>query len=251
MLKLLFDADMLVFRCSSAVEQEINWEGDLWTLHADAAEAKAALDDMVQGIAEHVLQHYGYVGEYEIVMCFTDDTANFRKLILPTYKLNRVGKRKPVCYKGVKEWVKENFTTCQIPTLEADDCIGILATAKGSNAVIISGDKDFKTIPARFYDFLHDTFYEITEAEADYNHLKQTLVGDTADNYKGCPSIGEVSAKKLLDKDPTWNCVLEAFKKKGLSETEALIQARVARILRADDYDFKAGCYIPWCPKTN
>lgn len=248
MLKILFDADMLAFRASAACEREINWYGDLWTLHADAADAKAAVDDMVQTITDKVLSHYNYTGEYEIVMCFSDK-QNYRKKILPTYKLNRVGKRKPVCYQGVVEWVKEQFTTCQIDGLEADDCIGILATTKGTNAIIISGDKDFKTIPGKFYDFLRDTYYENTEEQADYWHLYQTLIGDTSDNYKGCPGIGAVTAKKLLDADPTWKCVLGAFKKKGLSEEEALIQARVARILRASDYDFKARQPIPWQPK--
>ena len=68
MLKILFDADMLAFRASAACEREINWYGDLWTLHADAAEAKAAVDDMVQTITDKVLSHYNYTGEYEIVM---------------------------------------------------------------------------------------------------------------------------------------------------------------------------------------
>lgn len=247
MLKILFDADMVVFRASAACEREINWYGDLWTLHADAAEAKAAVDDMVHTITDKVLAHYEYKGEYEIVMCFSD-RQNFRKRILPTYKLNRVGKRKPVCYQGVVDWVKENFITCQFCGLEADDCIGILATTKGFDSIIISGDKDFKTIPGKFYDFLRDTYFEQTEKEADYWHLYQTLIGDTSDNYKGCPGVGAVTAKKLLDADPTWNCVVQAFAKKGLSEEEALLQARVARILRSSDWDKTYKVPILWEP---
>ena len=247
MLKILLDADMLIFRACSAAETPINWGGDLWTLHADAAEAKGAVDDMVQTIVDKVLNHYDYKGEYEIVMCLSD-TENFRKTILPTYKLNRASKRKPICYPSVKEWVEENFTTCQIPTLEADDCVGILATTPNTKAVVVSGDKDFKTIPARFYNFLSDTYYETTTKEADYYHLFQTLVGDTADNYKGCPGCGAVGAKKLLDPAPTWETVVNAFAKKNISEGEALTQARVARILRYEDYDFKNHKPILWCP---
>ena len=177
------------------------------------------------------------------------NTENFRKKILPTYKLNRVGKRKPVCYYGVKQWVEDRFTCYQRPGLEADDCIGILATHKEPNAVIVSGDKDFRTIPGRFYDFLRDEYYEISEEEANYWHLFQTLIGDTADNYKGCPGVGAVSAKKLLDENPSWETVVNAFEKKGLTEEDALIQARVARILRASDYDFKNKRPILWSPK--
>lgn len=246
-LLILFDADMLVFRASSSVEVETHWHDGLWTLHSDEAEAEAIVDDMVQTYVDKVLNHYKYTGQYEILMCFSD-RDNFRKKILPTYKLNRQGKRKPVCYFGVKKWVEENFTCYQRPALEADDCIGILATHRNPNAIIISGDKDFKTIPARFYNFIADEFYDVDKETADYWHLYQTLVGDTADNYKGCPSIGAVGAKKILDEHPTWGAVVDAFKKKGLTEEDALLQARVARILRADDYDFKNKCPKLWTP---
>jgi len=39
-----------------------------------------------------------------------------------------------------------------------------------------------------------------------------------------------------------------AFESRGLTEEDALIQARVARILRADDYDFKESQPILWSP---
>ena len=113
----------------------------------------------------------------------------------------------------------------------------------------MSGDKDFKTIPGRFYDFLRNEFYDITQEEADYWHLFQTLIGDTTDNYKGCPGCGAVSAKKLLDSEgATWETIVGAFEKKGLSESDALVQARVARILRASDYDFETKKPILWSP---
>ena len=41
---------------------------------------------------------------------------------------------------------------------------------------------------------------------------------------------------------------MEAFEKKGLTEDDALLQARVARILRASDYDFKKKEPIMWTP---
>ena len=68
------------------------------------------------------------------------------------------------------------------------------------------------------------------------------------DSYKGCPSVGAVTAKKILDKTPTWEAVVEQFVKKNLTEEDALVQARIARILRAEDYDFKAKKPILWKP---
>lgn len=247
MLKILLDADMLVFRACAACETPIDWDIDCTTLHCEHAAAEAVIDETVLTYVDRVLNHLKHEGNYEIVMCFSD-SENFRKKILPTYKMNRAGKRKPLGYYKVVEWVKENYKCCQKPTLEADDCIGILATLNPDNHIIISGDKDFKTIRGRFYDFIRDTFYETTEEEANYNHLFQTLVGDVADNYKGCPSIGAVTAKKILDKAPTWEAVVEQFVKKNLTEDDALVQARIARILRAEDYDFKAKKPILWKP---
>lgn len=246
-LRILYDADMLVFRATASVETPIQWDDNLWTLHADAGEAKANVDDTVVTLTEKVLRHYNYEGNYEIIMCFSD-TDNFRKKILPTYKINRTDKRKPTCYFGVKKWVEDNYTCYQRQGLEADDCIGILATLKDTPTVIISGDKDFKTIPGRFYDFLRNEFFDITEEEADYWHLYQTLIGDVADNYKGCPGMGPVGAKKLLDQSATWETVVAAFEKKGLTAQDALVQAQVARILRASDYDFKTGQPKLWQP---
>ena len=247
-LKILVDADMIVFKACSTIETPINWYDDLWTVHADAGEAKGIVDDMVLSMVDKVLRHYNYEGNYEIIMCFTDKDDNFRKHIYPLYKANRVGKRKPSGYYGVMKWCEENYKCVSKPSLEADDVIGILAT-KYDDCIIISGDKDFKTIPAHFYDFCRDKFYEISKQEADYWHLYQTLIGDTTDNYKGCPKCGDVTARRLLDEDCSWKTVVSAFEKQGLSENDALTQARVARILRAEDYNFKTHKPILWTPK--
>lgn len=249
---IIVDGDMLVFRACSSVEKAIQWENDLWTLHADAAEAKEQIDETVCNYVDKIMEHYGAGGEYKLYMCFTDPIRNFRKEIMPTYKANRAGKYKPICYGAVKEWMFDNYNCIQLFNIEADDCVGIFATdysKAGYPVVIVSGDKDFKTIPANFYDFIHDEFYEIDEATANRNHLAQTLIGDTADNYKGCPKIGAVGAKKILDADCSWEAVVAAFKKAGLSEEEALVNARVAYILRDGDYDFLTGEVKLWTPE--
>lgn len=249
---IIMDGDMLVFRASSAVEHPIQWEDDLWTLHADAAEAKEQVDEMVSSYVDKVMDNYGWGGEYKVLLCFTDPKFNFRKTIMPTYKANRSGKLKPVCYGAVLKWCKEEYDSHMYAGLEADDVVGILSTSyqrQGFEVCVVSGDKDFKTIPTRFYDFIHDVFYEIDEATADRNHLAQTMIGDVADNYKGCPKIGAVSAAKILDKDCSWNAVKETFAKAGLSEEEALANARVAYILRDKDFDAASGEPILWTPK--
>ena len=104
--------------------------------------------------------------------------------------------------------------------------------------VIWSSDKDLLTIPA--YHLIDGKVVEVNKEEADYNFLYQTLVGDSVDNYKGCPSVGAKTADKLLlDKGATWNTVVEAYASKGLGEEVAIENARLARILRDGEYNFK------------
>ena len=247
-LMLVFDGDMICFQACTVVEHEVNWYGDVWTLWADAADAKGEVDARIAEITAAVLDKLNYEGEYKIVLCFSGED-NFRKKIYPLYKQNRVGKRKPVCYHAIVDWCKRNYESITRPNLEADDLCGILATRHKGHTVIISADKDYKCIPSVFYNFMKRELYVIDEGEADYFHLMQTLMGDTADNYTGCPGIGAKTAQKLFaDKGVSWETVVEAFKKKGLSESYALTQAQVARILRDENYDSKTGEIIPWFP---
>jgi DNA polymerase-1 len=80
----------------------------------------------------------------------------------------------------------------------------------------------------------------------------QTLTGDAVDNYKGCPGIGVKRALGLLfNKKPNeyWEIITKAFEKAGLTEMDALVQARMARILRTDDYNIQKGEVYLWSPK--
>lgn len=250
MLYILLDADMLCFVSCSSVEREINWGDGLWTLHADAKEAETQVDDRVEGIVTTILDKLNYEGEYKIIMCLSDPKVNFRKRILSTYKANRIGKRKPVCYAEVLQWIIDNYDTKSIPTLEADDVIGILATRHKGHEVHCSGDKDFRSIPGVFYNFLKGELYHIDEREADKWFYTQTLIGDKADNYDGCPGIGEKTAAKIFEKEGvSWGTIEKTFIRKGLTKEDALQQARVARILRDEDYRRgKDGELLLWSP---
>jgi DNA polymerase-1 len=165
------------------------------------------------------------------------------------------------------------------PRLEGDDILGILATwqkVRGEK-VIVSIDKDMKTIPGLYCRDLDAGIVEVSEEEADNWHLIQTLAGDQTDGYPGCPGIGmDRAAKAILEptilvpyeheltrgprkgeieiryrEEPTddkWQAVVTRYAAAGLSEEVALMNARVARILRASDYDFKNKRPILWTP---
>ena len=94
MLKILLDADMLVFRACAACETPIDWDIDCTTLHCEHAAAEAVVDNTVLTYVDKVLNHLKYEGVYEIIMCFSD-SENFRKKILPTYNLIIAPRRPP------------------------------------------------------------------------------------------------------------------------------------------------------------
>ena len=75
--------------------------------------------------------------------------------------------------------------------------------------------------------------------------MYQTLIGDKVDGYSGCKGIGDKTARKILGDvgknslEKMWGLVKNSYEKMGYTEEDALRNARMARILRAEDYDFK------------
>ena len=247
MTTLLIDGDILAYTAAFAIETPICWDedNDLWSMHFYAHEG-------YQIIADKIAQYQDELNADKVVVALSDNT-NWRKDILPTYKANRKKQRKPVGLSQMRHFIEDNYKTFIRPGLEADDILGIAMTCnkvvKDPDKIIVSIDKDFKTIPGKICILREGqeiTVQEITKEEADYNHLFQSLTGDSADGYSGCPGVGPKTAEKVLGDDPTWENVVKAYEKKGLTEEDALVQAQVARILRANDYDFEEKQPIPW-----
>lgn len=245
----IIDADIVLYQSASIVEVATDWGDDRWTLHADAREAKIAFDGAIASIVERVKAS-------KTVLCFSAKN-NWRAAVLPEYKANRVGGRKPICFPEVKRYALAKYDCMIEGDLEADDCIGLVATGPKSrwrgckSAVVVSEDKDLKSIPGTLYNPRTGEIQTISKEQADRFHLYQTLVGDSVDNYKGCPGVGPVTAGKILDKDPTWDGVVKAYEECGSTEEEALTQARVARILRHREYNFRTKEIILWKPRPS
>jgi len=246
---LLIDADVVAYEAAAANEVATEWEPGYWTWHCDENAVKVT-------VRAEIDRFMGDLKGDAYKLCLTDSDGNFRKGILPTYKGKRATIKKPLVLKSIKQWMIDELGAYFRPGLEGDDCMGILATMKGKDErVIVSIDKDMKSIPG-LYTRDGKTIVEISQHDADYWHLFQTLTGDQTDGYAGCPGIGPKKAEAILfGVSPPWGTpreawagVVEAYRKAGLGEEEALVQARVARILRASDYDFKKKEPILWTP---
>lgn len=255
---LLLDADMFIHRtCASVSEKFPNPATGEVDLHSDLRQVIRQFENRVNEI-KHTLN-----GD-KIIMCISDASENcFRKDFLPSYKENRKGLGKPDNFNELKEYVKENYTVKTIPRLEADDVLSILATSdwiKGET-VIVSWDKDFLQVPGKFYrlfprptqDLELGEMIDVSVDNGEVFFYQQILVGDPVDNYKGCPRIGAVKAEKLINSNLTskekWSIIVDCFEAKDLTEEDALVQARCARLLTVDDYDAETKTAIPWLPE--
>lgn len=252
---LLVDADTLVYSACTSVEQEIEWEPGFWTLHSSADEAWGHFEAELRGIVTRLKAD-------EVIITLSDyDNERFRNVWFPEYKSNRAGGRKPLCFMQLRAMIAEEYETWIRPGLEGDDILGILAThdsfRPGAEKVIVSLDKDMRTIPGKLCDYNRATRSDdwtvetITEEMAMLFFYTQVLTGDAVDGYKGCPGVGPVKAAKVMDSvedGDYWSAIVATYEKAGLTDIDAIANARMARILWAEDYNFDKREPIAWTP---
>jgi len=240
-MSLLIDADYIVYKACAGAESEIDFGDDVIVVTSKFSDAYSYVERELYKIAEDL-------GQFDDSILFFSDSINFRKLLDPTYKGHR-NRKKPCGYKRVINKLKGEYNVVVMPSLEADDAIGIYAT-KEEGHIICSPDKDMRQIPGDLYD-LSEGVVTITKEEGDRWHLIQTMAGDQTDGYAGVPTIGVKRADAILtEKGATWQTVLETFLEKGLTEEDALLNARLAKILQVEDYDFANQTVRPWTPSS-
>jgi len=240
-MKLLIDADFIVYKSCAAAESEVDFGDDVILVTSNFSDAYGATKRELTKLENKF-------GPLSTVILFFSDSTNFRKKILPEYKGHR-NRKKPCGYKRVINALRKEYKVIIKPTLEADDTMGIYATKYPGN-IIVSPDKDMRQIPGQLYNF--DETFTVTPTEGAKWHLIQTCAGDQTDGYGGISGIGVKRAESLFkEKGYSWKTVVEAFVERGHSEEEALINARLARILTSEDYDFTIKQPILWTPTAD
>ena len=240
-MELLIDADFIVYKSCAAAETEIDFGDDVILVTSNFSDALSATRRELTKIRNKF-------GAFSDIKLFFSDSINFRKKILPEYKGHR-NRKKPCGYKRVIRELKTEFDVIIMPTLEADDAMGIYSTQHPGN-VIVSPDKDMKQIPGKLFN-LEETFTVTKENGAKW-HLIQTLAGDQTDGYAGVPGIGVKRAETLFIKEGySWKTAVKAFKDKDMTEEDALTNARLARILTIDDYDLENKEPKLWSPRPD
>lgn len=245
-MRAVIDADVLVYQaCLAATtpaEHEIG--GDI-VIHdwMSVTEAELVFDNVVESIRDQT-------EATSLVFCMSDHD-NFRKELYPPYKANRKGRR-PLGWSHMRGYCQDKHGGFTKPGLEGDDLVGMHGSQDGS--IIVSIDKDLRTVPGLHLDMNEGEVIAVSDDEANYNHMMQTITGDSTDNYPGCPGLGKVRAARMLEDCTTpterWEVVVKAYEKAGLDVNDALTQARLAYILRSfSDYNTDEGVNL-WTPPT-
>ena len=175
-----------------------------------------------------------------IAASFDLPSATFRDRISAEYKANRAPM--PSDLAEQIPWVHEACRAMGVPILtsegyEADDVIGTLATqaaAAGFNVAIVTGDKDFFQLvggPVRVYNPKDDgAWFDVEGVAAKFGVAPSqvvdvlALMGDTSDNVKGVPGIGEKGARELIVAYGSLDALLEkASDLKAKKQREALL----------------------------
>jgi DNA polymerase-1 len=263
---LLIDGDELLYKAAAGFEHEAAWDIDksIWTTWTETEKA-------MQQVVDQIKKAISRYEPIETVFCLSGDN-DFRYAVAGDYKSDRKKVRKPTGYIHVRDNVIDLITAglgdehgivkvARYDNIEADDCMGILATKPGNeSALIISQDKDMRQIPGMLATYIGAEPKMVTEYEGARWFLTQTLIGDTTDGYKGCPGVGPAGADKIFDKIKThsadvflaeaWKHVVAAYAKAGLNEADALQQARLARILQWSDWDYTKKEPKLWLPSA-
>lgn len=246
---LLADADILLYQAASKNQEDYRWDQETGSTYLYPLEdAIATLDKDIADLMKKT--------KTKEALFALSSSPNFRYNVLPTYKHNRKDVAKPLHLQDLREYLFSNYSCKVKPTLEGDDVMGILMTKYPGKYLCSSIDKDMKQIPGKHYNWKNEEFFEVTEELGDWWFYRQVLTGDPGDGYCGCPGIGPKKAERLLTTTEgttyyvgwQWDVIVKAYESKGLTEEDALIQARVARICRASDWNFKKHEVILWKP---
>jgi len=241
---LLIDADIMYYRAAFSVENSWDFGDGNKLKNSDDAEVIALFSNLLYGICK-ILETNRFI------LCWSLDN-NFRTKVDVRYKANRVKTQRPSCSDQVKKVLMDRYPSLAIDGLEADDIMGILS---GDGTIIVSDDKDLCTVPGVHYkprEPARGPFY-VCDWEADNIWYTQVLMGDRTDGYAGIPGVGPKKAAKILDGYITgrWPRVLQAYADHGLTKEDALTTARLARILRPGEYDWRSNKPNLWSPRES
>lgn len=208
----LIDGDWLLYVATNP-EKELDQEGNpvrkdnkfVYQSNQDVRISIAKMNNVIIDILDSIEAEY-YLGFLT--------GGSFRYKINQDYKANRKGRERPKYFKVLKEYLIDHWGFYQHSELEADDLVRIASKkwndwngifeingigTKVEGSIIVSNDKDILNLEGLHYNPQKQQFIETTKDQAIEYFWKSMIVGDSADNIKGIPKMGEKGAEKLFN----------------------------------------------------
>jgi len=213
----LIDADIVSYRCAASAEGD-PVEVALLRVENQMNEILGACGTI----------NFGSDGEHQ---AFLSGESNFRYDIYPEYKANRK-QEKPKWLQECREFLVTEWGAKIKEGYEADDAIGIAAMA---DTIIASDDKDLLQIAGKHYNIRTQKMLTISPDEAKWMFYFQLLVGDAADNIKGCKGIGKVKANRALEVGMSEWDLFEVCRNLYNNDEELLMNGQLLHIWRKEN----------------
>lgn len=221
----LVDGDILVYRVGFSC-QSTTPEGEV--VASPLGIAFARLDESMQNFFEALKV------DAQWTFLTSTDKSNFRYSIYPEYKANRKAP-KPLLYDDLRAYFMDKYKAVEVSGQEADDEIGIVNAENPDKGIICSIDKDLDQLPGIHYNWVRGLKYTVTPEEGLKKFYHQLLMGDRTDNIPGLTGIGEVRARKALERATTEShlfSVAEQMYKKEFPDTWESEMLRNGRLLK-------------------
>ena len=123
----------------------------------------------------------------------------YRYDVDPAYKGNRKGKPKPPIFHAMKEYLVQKYGFWYMKQLEADDLVSYYSYSDNRSTIVCSPDKDvLGQCIGMHYNYQKGEFWHTTPEGANKFLWKQVLMGDSTDNIKGIPGVGEKTSDNWL-----------------------------------------------------
>lgn len=236
-------------------EQALEWINKLQTQYPDSGwemvkepfplskdTAKRYMDNIISCVKANIEKHFkAKTYETEIYLTSQDKSCfRYKVATIKPYKGQRKG-AKPIHFKFLRKYLLQKYNTKVCQGVEADDLLGIRQTELEGASIIVTKDKDLKTIPGLHYDLQTHKIFTVSDEESVKYFNLQVLTGDVADNIQGLVGIGPKRAEKALADldDYQQHMKLEEMYKEAYPETwkSVLDETKCLLFIRKRRYD--------------